>query len=58
MRDKSRFRVYPEAQLPVEVSADGTPPMAPDGFVNSGALNLLDTADDAVKLKIPVRLSR
>jgi len=57
-RDESRFRVYPEAQLPVEVSADGTPPMAPDGFVNGGALNLLDTVDGGIKLKIPVRLSR
>jgi subtilisin family serine protease len=57
VREKSRFHVYPQAQLPVELTAEGVPPQAPDGFVNGGELRLVDEADGGVKLKIPVRLS-
>ena len=53
----AEFRVYPDATANLEVEAASAPPRAPEGFVNGGELQLIDTVDDVVRLRIPVRLA-
>ena len=44
----------PEA---VELEADGVPPVAPEGFVNAGAVRFVSERDDRVELEVDVRLA-
>jgi hypothetical protein len=55
--DSASLRLVPDVSSTVVFTAGGVPPVAPDGFVNAGAVRFVSARDDRVELEVDVRLT-
>jgi hypothetical protein len=55
--DSVNLRLVPDVSTDVEFTADGVPPVAPDGFVNAGEIRFVSDRDDRIELVVEVRLT-
>jgi tripeptidyl-peptidase-2 len=54
--DSATLRLVPDVSSTVVFTADGVPPVAPEGFVNAGAVRFVSSRDGNVELEVDVRL--
>ena len=55
--DSASLRLVPDVSSTVVFTADGVPPVAPEGFVNAGAVRFVSDRDGRVELEVDVRLT-
>lgn len=55
--DSASLRLVPDVASTVVFTAEGVPPVAPEGFVNAGAVRFVSDRDGRVELEVDVRLT-
>lgn len=55
--DSGELRLVPDVSSEVVFTADGSPPVAPEGFVNAGEVRFVSDREDRVELVVEVRLT-
>jgi tripeptidyl-peptidase-2 len=57
VHESPEFRLVPDVASEVRFTASGSPPVAPEGFVNAGQVRFVSDREGRVELFVPVRLS-
>ncbi|RKZ13455.1 hypothetical protein DRQ32_01560, partial [bacterium] len=55
--DSASLRLVPDVSSTVVFTADGVPPVAPEGFVNAGTVQFVSDRESRVELVVDVRLA-